>query len=297
VPPFVHDSHGDRFHSSDSWDQINGQRLEKTASIGFLLSKGSSKHVSGLSLPGDVIDLLAQDYTLEVPPDLEVDLLAVSAGAATIRLGDLNSVNVGIGVRVTVAVRVPDDLPRGTRRIVLTFPNALRIRSMTNADWPRDVPSITFRVSNFGSEGARAAARWWQHLIYGVLCLLGAALASLFVAEGDESGCGALIVALVLLIVALFLVGRAVSDLSIINRHALLLVSASFMIPLFLLFYRLFDTWSVGLGGVAVLGLVALVCWWKGWTRVEYGALVLMPGTGLGAVGAVLRHAWGARTG
>ena len=287
----VHDSHGDALRAVVSWDQVNGRRDQRSASIGFLLSTSESKYIPSYSLPDALINLLAENYTIDAAPGLDVRVVSVAAGPASIRLGDMNDINFGIGVRATIEIYVPKDLPHGTRSVVLTFPNAPRARDLAGAVPSDVVPTITFRITNFASEEARAAARWWRWLLLGVLCLVGAVLASSAVGAFENEGCGLVLVAGIgLWVGALTLLGRGVQDLSTINTHAVPLVAGAVAIPLILGLLLVPDAWPVGAGATAALAIVALLCRWQGWVRGELGAVVILPGAAIGTAATGLRR-------
>lgn len=283
LPQFVHQSQGDRVHAGNSWIQINGQRVVKTSSLGFLLRTDSDTYVSPFYLPDELIEQIAKDYILKAPAELEVEIVRVEAGYANIMLGDLGSSNWGVGVEATVKVRVPEDLAEGTRRITIEFPAALVVRDTVGAEAPTHVPSIVFRVSNYRTEKSRAAARWWRYMIYGILFLIAAVIAPAFGEGGGVASVG-------LVIGALYFVGRAVGDWTLLNEHAFIITAACFGVPIVVALLLFPDAWPVGPVAAALLGLLILLCSWRDWDRLETGAFIFLPGLIIGGASAGLRY-------
>ena len=194
----VHDSHGNRLSASVSCDAINGDTIQKSASIGFLLAKGRGKYIPSYALSKEALSMLADGYTVVKSPGLVVSIISIEPGPASIRLGDFNDVNFGVGIKARVKIHVPSKLEPGKREVVLTFPGVLRLCEIVGAEKPISPPTINFFVTNFESKESHAATRWWQKLLYGILCVLGAVVAIICIFAGG--GLVALIVATLLVV-------------------------------------------------------------------------------------------------
>jgi hypothetical protein len=273
---------------AESWDQINNSVEVHSDKVDFLLAKGSNQYVPSTNLNPASFAVATSDYTISCPPGLECAVVSVQADYANIVLGDYGD-NAGIGITATISVHVPNDLKPGTRTVVMTFPGAVHLRILVGADEPTSPPVIEFSVTNFRSNQSRAAGRWWQWLLYGLLCIAAGLIALLVGGWGVIAG-------VISLVGAIYLFGRAVEDLRVIQSHPLLLISCMFALPVLVLiiFVREEDTLYMGIfAGICaaiVLSLLALVAWWRAWSRIEFGALALLPGFGAGTVLAALRR-------
>ena len=269
-------------------DQLNGSRETYTESTQFLFGKGSYKYVPSIALSSDAMGLAGLDYRLESPPELGVQVTSVYAAHANVVLGDYGD-NDGVGINATVVVTIPKDLPSGTRHITLTFPNVIRIRDLVGADTPVTPPVIEFTVTNCSSEKERAGSRWWLWLTYGGLCLVGAIVAAIMAEDGG------FVVSIVALGGVLFFFGRGIEDLAVINKHAFFIVSGCLLLPTTIALFFISELFEAGLTAALILGGTALVCWWQGWTRVEVGALAILPGIVLGVMAVFMKEQFSTR--
>lgn len=293
VDPVVYRQRGEALEAVVIWgDAINGESRTMTATLGFLLSKDISKYIPGAALPESMVAVLARGYTVNAPTELHYRIVEVVAGLAEVGCGgDLNpnAFNSGIGVRVTLSVHLPQALPPGKRKIVLTFPGALRIRDAVGADSPARVPEITFEIRNFRTNTERAAAFWWSNMAWGFACLLATLIVAPIVAASCEDVASGVTLGIAVAIALTFctchLMGLALRDLQLLNARAYLLLACCISVPYLGASLLIRRAWMVGLAYLGlILVVIAVDVIFSIWQVSRDGAYVMLPGATIGIV-------------
>ena len=170
----------DRYHGSTSAELINGEESELIAHLEFLLTTDSvyeltekAPYIDTSDMSRELLDSFSEDYVIHVDPGLKVLRHSVSSYRAFVSRGNYAGrlVGDGIGFQAKIGVLALHESSERNRIVTISFPGAMRLQLLGSLS-PPEIPTLTFKIENFVSEGSQAESKWVWHLLWGIALLV-----------------------------------------------------------------------------------------------------------------------------